>query len=126
VRRQTVLLVALVASACTSAAATRSPQRGASNVLAAEEIELSNAGSLHDAIRLLRPHFFFSRGPTSLRAPVNPMPTVIINSVPQASVASLRAISARDVQYVRLLSAPEATTRYGTGYMAGVIEVVLK
>jgi hypothetical protein len=27
---------------------------------------------------------------------------------------------------VRFLSAPEATTRFGTGYMAGVIEVVLK
>jgi hypothetical protein len=46
--------------------------------------------------------------------------------VPQSSLESLRGISARTVQYVRFLSAPEATTRFGTGYMAGVIEVVLK
>jgi hypothetical protein len=38
----------------------------------------------------------------------------------------LRTISARDVQYVRFLSAPDATTRFGTGYISGVIEVVLK
>lgn len=124
VRLQTVLLVTLLA-ACASATTARAPQR-ARDVLAADEIELSNVGTLHDAIRLLRPHFFFSRGPTSLRAPVSQRPAVIVNSVPQASFESLRSISARDVRYVRLLSAPEATTRFGTGYMAGAIEVVLK
>jgi hypothetical protein len=125
VRLQTVLPVILLAAACTSAATARTPQR-ARNVLAAEEIELSNVGTLHDAIQLLRPHFFFTRGRTSLRAQSSQRPVVIINSVPQASLETLRSISARDVQYVRLLSAPEATTRFGTGYMAGAIEVVLK
>jgi hypothetical protein len=125
VRLHTVLLITLLAAACTSATATRTPQR-ARNVLAADEIELSNVGTLHEAIQLLRPHFFFSRGRTSLRAGSTQLPVVIVNSVPQATFESLRAISARDVQYVRLLSAPEATTRFGTGYMTGVIEVVLK
>ena len=124
-RLQTVLLMTLLA-ACTSATATRAPKGGVRNVLAAEEIELSNVGTLHDAIQLLRPHFFFSRGRTSLRPGAAPRPVVIVNSVPQATIESLRTISARDVQYVRFLTAPEATTRFGTGYMAGVIEVVLK
>ncbi len=123
VGRQALLLVTLLA-ACTTA--TGAGGRRDRNVLAAEEIELSNVGTLHEAIQLLRPHFLFSRGRTSLRAPNNPLPAVIVNSVPQASFESLRAIPARDVQYVRLLSAPEATTRFGTGYMAGAIEVVLK
>jgi hypothetical protein len=112
--------------ACVSATAAHAPRQDARNVLAAEEIELSHAGTLHEAIQLLRPHFFFTRGRTSLRAPNNQLPVVIINSVPQATLESLRMISAHDVRYVRLLSAPEATTRFGTGYMAGVIEVVLK
>lgn len=122
-RLQTVLVAALLA-ACASAATTRAP-RGDPDVLAAEEIERSNVGTLHDAIQRLRPHFFFSRGRTSLRG-ANPRPAVIVNNVPQASFESLRAISATNVRYVRFLSAPEATTRFGTGYMAGVIEVVLK
>ena len=125
-RLHTVLVVMLLlATACTSATATRMPHRNR-NVLAAEEIELSNVGTLHEAIQVLRPHFFFSRGRTSLRNPGNPLPAVIVNDVPQRNVESLRTISARDVQYVRFLTAPEATTRFGTGYMTGVIEVVLK
>jgi len=122
-RLQTVLVAALLA-ACATATTTRAP-RGDPDVLAAEEIERSNVGTLHDAIQRLRPHFFFSRGRTSLRG-ANPRPAVIVNNVPQASFESLRAIAATNVQYVRFLSAPEATTRFGTGYMAGVIEVVLK
>jgi hypothetical protein len=123
VRLQTALVAVLLA-ACASATTTRAP-RGESDVLAAEEIERSNVGTLHDAIQRLRPHFFFSRGRTSLRG-ANPRPAVIVNNVPQTSLESLRAISANNVRYVRFLSAPEATTRFGTGYMAGVIEVVLK
>ena len=123
-RLRTLLFAALLA-ACASAPSTRAP-RADRDVLAAEEIAQTNVGTLHDAIQRLRPHFFLSRGRTSLRGPNNPRPVVIVNNVPQASFESLRAISAEDVQYVRFLSALEATTRFGTGYMAGAIEVVLK
>jgi hypothetical protein len=124
VRLQTALFAALLV-ACASATTTRAP-RGDPDVLAAEEIERSNVGTLHEAIQRLRPHYFFSRGRTSLRGPNNPRPGVIVNNIPQNSFESLRAISANDVQYVRFHRAPEATTRFGTGYMAGAIEVVLK
>lgn len=124
-RFQTVLLGTLLV-ACTSAATTRERRPGDQNLLAAAEIERSSAGTLHEAIQLLRPHFLFSRGRSSLRAPNSQRPTVVVNSVPQASFESLRSISARDVEYVRFLSAAEATTRFGTGYINGVIEVVLK
>lgn len=123
-RLQTVLFAALLV-ACAGATTGRAP-RGDPDVLVAEEIERSNVGTLHEAIQRLRPHFFFSRGRTSLRGSNNPRPGVIVNNVPQASFESLRGISANDVQYVRFLRAPEATTRFGTGYMAGAIEVVLK
>ena len=120
------MLLGTLLVACTSAASTRDRRQGDQNLLAAAEIERTNAGTLHDAIQLLRPHFLFSRGRSSLRTPNSQRPTVIVNSVPQASFESLRAISARDVEYVRFLSAAEATTRFGTGYITGVIEVVLK
>ena len=123
-RLHTVLVVTLLAACATNS--SRARQTGDRDVLAAEEIERSNAGTLHEAIQVLRPHFFFSRGRTSMRTPNNYLPVVMVNSVPQASVESLRSISARDVRYVRLLSAPDATTKFGTGYMGGVIEVVLK
>jgi hypothetical protein len=125
VRRQSLLLATLLV-ACTSATANRGRSAADRDILAAPEIEVSNVGTLHEAIVLLRPHFLFTRGRTSMRPQTNLTPTVIVNSVPQANLESLRAISARDVQYVRFLSAPDATMRFGTGYMAGAIEVVLK
>ena len=124
-RLHTVLLAALLI-ACASASSPRAERPANRDVLAAAEIETSGAGTLHEAIQQLRPHFLFSRGRASLRQPNNQRPVVVVNNVPQASLEALRSISARDVQYVRFLSAPDATTRFGTGYIAGVIEVVLK
>lgn len=124
-RVHTVLLGWLLV-ACASSASSRVPPGNDRDLLMASEIEYSNAGTLHEAIQRLRPHFFFSRGRTSIRAPNNLQPVVIVNGVPQANIGALRTISAQTVQLVRLLSGAEATTRFGTGYMAGVIEVVLK
>ncbi|HEU5185876.1 MAG TPA: hypothetical protein VFU01_14985 [Gemmatimonadaceae bacterium] len=124
-RVHTMLLAAFLIG-CTHPGADVAPRSGAQDVLASEEIERSNAGTLHEAIERLRPQFLLSRGRASMRAPNSLLPVVFVDNVPQASIESLRGISARDVQYVRFLSAADATTRYGTGYMAGVIEVVLK
>ncbi len=120
------MLLAVFLTGCTHPGADVAPPSGAQDVLAAGEIERSNAGTLHEAIERLRPQYLLSRGRASMRAPNSLLPVVFVDNVPQASIESLRGISARDVQYVRFLSAADATTRYGTGYMAGVIEVVLK
>jgi hypothetical protein len=124
--RLPIVLVGMLLAGCATSASSRAPRGADANLLMAAEIEQSNVGTLHEAIQRLRPHFFFARGRTSMRGPDNPRPAVIVDNVPQTSFESLKAISARDVQYVRFLSAPEATTRFGTGYMAGAIEVVLK
>lgn len=124
--RRAVLVVAAILAACSSITPDPSARQKQQDVLSADEIEHASAGTLHDAIRLLRPHFLFSRGRTSIRAPNPATPVVIVNNVPQGSVESLRLIAPGDVLYVRLLRAPEATTRFGTGYMSGAIEVVLK
>jgi hypothetical protein len=120
-----IVLLGFLLVACASAASTRVPG-GDRDILMAAEIEHSNAGTLYEAIQRLRPHFLFSRGRSSLRTANTQQPVVVVNGVPQSSLESLRGISARTVHYVRFLSAPEATTRFGTGYMAGVIEVALR
>jgi hypothetical protein len=125
VRFHTALLATSLI-ACASASASRTERAANRDVLTAAEIESINAGTLHDAIQQLRPHFLFSRGRVSMRSPNTNRPVVIVNNVPQASLEALRSISARDVQFVRFLSAPDAPTRVGTGYISGVIEVVLK
>jgi hypothetical protein len=51
-------------------------------------------------------------------------PTVIRDGVRLGEINSLAAISPRTVASIRFLSATDASTRYGSGYDGGVIEVV--
>ena len=69
-RRQSLLLATLLV-ACTSATANRARSAADRDILAAPEIEVSNVGTLHEAIVLLRPHFLFTRGRTSMRCYVS-------------------------------------------------------
>ncbi len=41
-------------------------------------------------------------------------------------LADLNRMSTADIETMRYLSASDATTRYGTGYIGGVIEVTMR
>ena len=79
-----------------------------------ERQELS-AYTAVDAIRRLRPAWL-SRG----------TPTVHLNGVPLSSFDQLEEISAVDVREMRFLNGPDASTRFGTGYMNGAILITLE
>jgi len=68
-----------------------------------------------DAIRRLRPAWL-SRG----------SPTVHLNGVPLSSFDQLEEISAVDIREMRFLNGPDASTRFGTGYMNGAILITLE
>ncbi len=68
-----------------------------------------------DAIRRLRPAWL-SRG----------SPTVHLNGVPLSSFDQLEEVSATDVREMRFLNGPDASTRYGTGYVNGAILITLE
>lgn len=68
-----------------------------------------------DAIRRLRPAWL-SRG----------TPTIHLNGVPLSSFDQLEEISAVDIREMRFLNGPDASTRFGTGYMNGAILITLE
>lgn len=51
-------------------------------------------------------------------------PTVFRDGIRLGEISSLESIDPRTVASMRLLSAADASTRYGSGYDGGVIEVV--
>lgn len=119
-------------AACASSGAARSGHatRGSANVITAEEIaakpELTNA---YDAVQFLRPRFLQSRGQTSFNATSGagmtpPLPVVFLDNQPFGDISSLRQIAISGVQEIRYISAADATTKWGTGYPNGVIQVV--
>jgi len=116
------MLVAL--AACSTTGGPRVAQTR--NVITAEEVASVNVGTAYEVIEQLRPQFFQSRGPSSIRSNTPATPIVYVNGVRYGEIESLTSIRAMDVEEIRLLSASDATTRYGTGHVGGVIEVRTK
>lgn len=106
-----------------SCATTSSPSRGTSDVLTREEIQLSSASNAYDVLQQLRPQFLRSRGAVSIRDPRPAYAVVYLNDVHYGSLSALRTIQIDEIDEIRYISAPDATTRWGTGHGGGVIQV---
>jgi hypothetical protein len=79
---------------------------------------------LLDALRLVRPNYFASRGPTTLREEGMPPIVVVIEGLVLADIEPLRSIAVSDVAEVRRLSVAETFFRYNRSVSIGGIEVV--
>lgn len=122
------LIVALLLSACATGSdpGSRSGTSGrTSNLIPREELESMGNLSAFEAIRILRPRWLQPRGNISLESPPL-LPTVIVDRARFGELEALRSITAQDVESIRFIPARDATTRYGTGYGGGVIEVTTR
>jgi hypothetical protein len=96
-------------------------------VIRADEIATIQAANAHDIVSKLRGSFLRSRGPitASRDVPQNPSIMVFIDGVEAGPVESaLQQIPASEVREIRLYSASDAVTRYGTRFNGGVIDVL--
>lgn len=120
-RRATHVLLLLTLVAC----GTTSPSRrsASSDIITREEIEASRADNVYELLQQVRPRFLRSRGVHSMSDPSAGYPVVYINDVRHGGLQTLRSILVRQVEEVRYISASDATTRWGTGHTAGVIQV---
>lgn len=109
-----VLLLVVLAGAC--AAGTGGSTGSSANALTAEDLETVQTLSVYDAIQRLRPRWLQSRSTSS-------PPQVVMNGAPYGGMETLRSIQVSDVTSIRYRDGRDATTRYGTGYGGGVIEV---
>lgn len=114
-------LLAVLVGCASSANGRRSLQ--SRNVITTEEIESLNVSTAYEVIQQLRPHFLQGRGQSSIQDPGSSMPVVYVNGVRYGPPSVLQGIRAMDLREIRYLSASDATTRYGTGHVGGVIEV---
>lgn len=103
--------------------ATAGPRRGNSDILTKEEIVASSASTAYELIQQLRPQFLRSRGAVSLQDPRPTYAIVYMNDVHHGSLESLRSILVEEISEIRFISAGDATTRWGTGHVGGVIQI---
>jgi hypothetical protein len=119
-------LVFVLVLACTRA---RVAPYGAYDAQAITEAEIvaSNAINAYEVIVKLRSNFLSYRGETSFyTSRSKSMPTVYVDEQRYGEIAVLENIPALQVASIRLYRAWEATTRYGTGNMSGVIAVTTR
>ena len=113
-----VLAVVGCASGSREAAAPTTP-RGSSDHIVEAEFETVFQYSAYEAVQRLRPRWLTTRTGASPMVHVN-------GNVTMGGAETLRSIRAVDVQEMRYMNASDATTRFGTNYISGVILVTTK
>lgn len=88
------------------------------NLISAEQIAESLEQNVYDVIRRLRPSWLRPRGNLVARA--------FVDNTRFGDLEQLQSLALEIVQEIRYFSASDATTRFGTGYPGGVVQVITK
>ena len=114
-----VLLFGLACSSSgSSSGSTSSSNR---DVLTRAELDESNSGSLYDAIQRLRASWLRPRGGGSQAAV-----QVMMDGVRVGDTSFLQTIRPDNVIEVHYVNSRDATTRWGTGFSAGAIDIITR
>ena len=121
-----LLLVWLFVGITACGPARSTPVGGSRDVVTRGQILSLPDGTAFSVLELLRPRWLRARIQAT---PSNPTPVfarVHVDDLLWGPLESLRQISTNSIQRIEYLSALDATTRYGTGYMGGLIRVVTR
>jgi len=125
--RLLLLSATTVIVACSAPAVSSHSEDPRSQLITQDEIEASRAPTAYEVIQKLRANFLTYRGETSFdKSKSQPYPTVYLDGQQYGSVGMLRNIPASQVATIRLYRAWEATTKFGTGNMGGVIAITTR
>ena len=137
--RARVLMAAVliaVSSGCSSSGssssatgAPRAPSRQQDVITAAEIAErAADASNALQVVQKLRPQMLTTRGRFSPAdsSDAGARPRVVVDGVAYGQVENLVNVNAISVMEIRYISATDATTRFGTGYVGGAILVTTK
>jgi hypothetical protein len=120
------VVASLALEACAHAAPSTARRGYQAQVITEVEIVEANVANAYDAIKKLRANFLTYRGKTTFRGAGAPEPTVYLDDQPYGGISSLRTIRAGQIAEIRLYRSWEATTKFGTGNMDGVIAVTTR
>jgi hypothetical protein len=95
-----------------------------SQFISEDEIQASRESTAYDVIHKLRGNFLSYRGETNFdKSKSQPYPTVYVDGQEFGPISTLRSIPASEISTIRLYRSWEATTKFGTGNMGGVIAI---
>jgi hypothetical protein len=115
--------VTIAISACAGAA--QGPARGSGNLITRAELESSPITNAYDAAQRLRPQWFSRPTAATLQPGGNPI-MVFVDRTQFGTLESLRNLHTDQIEEMEFVPARDATTRYGTGYPSGIVEVTTR
>ena len=98
-------------------------RRGGPNLILRAELEEYRGESAYRTIDLIRRRWV---RPIRSSAARSVYARVVIDGSRRRELSDLRSMSVDAIETMRYLSATDATTKYGTGYLGGVIEVTTR
>lgn len=110
------LLLTLVVAACGAPLSYGPDAEPSAHLLTADELRAITATNALEAVQQLRPRWLIRRDDREVIR-------VVVDGNREGGLGRLREVDVRRVRAIRFRDGREATTRYGTGYGAGVIEV---
>jgi ABC-type glycerol-3-phosphate transport system substrate-binding protein len=118
-----ILIVAATFACASGGAGAGTTVRRDSTIITADEITASHETNAYDAINQLRPLFLKSRGRTTLNGGTSPYAAVFVDGQNYGDLNSLRGIPSQQIKQIRYYNGPEAVTKFGMQYGAGVIAI---
>jgi hypothetical protein len=121
----TSLAIALVLSTgCHQKPATESQYRVNPNIVTREELAEVGTGSVYDAIVRRHGLFLKDRGRTSIYGKNIPRAVVFIADTEYGVIETMRNLPADRYEMVRYYPDTEASAKFGSQYMGGVIQLI--
>ncbi|MEP7345593.1 MAG: hypothetical protein ABI877_10005 [Gemmatimonadaceae bacterium] len=102
------------------------PRSGGANLITQAEIEYANVSNAQEAIQRLRPRMLQRRMGSSTDKGEGGEIVIYLDEAKYGFPDQLSSISAERIKEIRYINAADATTKWGTGYTEGVIQVTTK
>jgi hypothetical protein len=121
-----IALAACLMACSSSGALGGGPPPDPRNRITHEELRDLAAANALEVVQGLRSHWLRGRSSSFRSGGGMTLPEVFVNHQHYGPLESLRQVRTESIQEMEFISAPDATTRFGTGYIGGVILVTLR
>ncbi len=120
------LTTALAIFACSTLAACglhhgRGAEKPNPELITHQQLTENRFVNAYQAVEAMRPNWLVPHGPDSFSSPSEVL--AYLDNVKLGSVTELRSILTPDISFLRHYDGVAATTRFGVGHAAGVIQV---
>lgn len=121
-----LFLSAPLAVGCVSSGGASKPDAGTDrNLITREQLQSMPSTTARDAINRLHRDWLRGRGGTIQGQTGRVYPKVFVDSRPYGEINVLYGFGIETVEEIRFISASDATTRFGTGYPGGIINIIM-